>query len=259
MRQPMRFFHDSGEIRLHVRKFETRRQLGTAAAEDVSAAIRQLLEEKEEINMIFAAAPSQSEFLEALRTDTRIDFSRIRAFHMDEYIGLPADAPQGFGNFLRERLFARVPFRAVEYLDCTATDAQAECERYAALLQQYPVDIVCLGIGENGHIAFNDPHVADFADKQLVKRVQLDETCRNQQVHDGCFASLSQVPTHAMTLTIPALAAARLHFCMVPAATKAQAVHDTLYGPLSESCPASILRTCPQAVIYLDAESGGLL
>lgn len=255
----MRFFHESGETRLRVRKFATRQQLGTAAAEDVSLAIRQMLGEKDEINMIFAAAPSQSEFLAALCADSRIDFTRIRAFHMDEYIGLAADAPQGFGNFLRERLFGKVPFRKVEYIDCTAADPQAECARYSALLRQYPVDIVCLGIGENGHIAFNDPHVADFADKQLVKQVQLDETCRNQQVHDGCFSSLCEVPEYALTLTIPALTAARRHFCMVPAASKAQAVRDALYGPLGEKCPASILRTCPDAVLYLDAESGGLL
>lgn len=255
----MRFFHDSGETCLRVRKFATRQQLGAAAAEDVSLAIRQMLEEQEELHMVFAAAPSQSEFLAALCADSRIDFTRIHAFHMDEYIGLPADAPQGFSNFLRERLFGKVSFRKVEYIDCTAADPQAECARYSALLQQYPVDIVCLGIGENGHIAFNDPHVADFSDRQLVKQVQLDDACRSQQVHDGCFASLDEVPTHAMTLTIPALAAARRHFCMVPAAAKAQAVRAALYGPLSESCPASILRTCSDVVLYLDAESGGLL
>lgn len=146
---------------------------------------------------------------------------------MDEYIGLAADAPQGFGNFLRGRLFGRLPFGQVFYLDGQAADPQAECARYSALLAEYPVDIVCLGIGENGHIAFNDPHVARFDDPVRVKVVDLDDKCRRQQVHDGCFASLGQVPTHALTLTIPALTAASGMYCIVPAQTKARAVHDT--------------------------------
>ena len=210
--------------KLNVKVYQTREEMGRAAAEEAAAAIRAAIAAKGEINMIFAAAPSQNEFLAHLIADKSIDFTKINAFHMDEYIGLPADAPQGFGNFLRERLFDRVPFKTVNTIDSTAADPEAECRRYAALLQAHPCDIVCMGIGENGHIAFNDPHVADFGDKAAVKVVALDETCRQQQVNDGCFARLDDVPTHALTLTIPTLTAPEAVFCIVPAKTKANAV-----------------------------------
>ncbi len=243
---------------LAVFPFETREELGRRAAADVAARIRTLLAEKPVIRMIFAAAPSQDEFLAALTADPTVDFSRIDAFHMDEYIGLAADAPQGFGNFLRDRLFSKVPFRSVNYLNGQAPDPEAECRRYGELLAE-GVDIVCMGIGENGHIAFNDPAFADFQDEKPVKVVELDPVCRMQQVHDGCFSSLDQVPTHALTLTIPTLTQKGTIFCMVPARTKAQAVKACLEGPVAESCPASILRKRPGARLYLDADSASLL
>ena len=180
------------------------------------------------------------------------------AFQM-KYVGLDAAAPQGFGNFLRARVFDRLPFGQVCYLNGNAPDIEAECSRYAGLLAQAPIDIVFMGIGENGHIAFNDPPVAEFDDPAAVKVVALDEVCRNQQVHDGCFADIGQVPTHALTLTVPTLAGAKHHLCIVPAPTKAKAVRDTLEGPVSTACPASILRTCPGAVLYLERESAQLL
>ena len=185
----------------------------------------------------------------------------MNAFHMDEYIGLAPDAPQGFANFLRAAIFTKVPFRSVNCLDGTAAsrDPAAECARYSQLLRRFPVDITCMGIGENGHIAFNDPPVADFDDPALVKPVALDEICRNQQVHDGCFATLDDVPTHALTLTVPALMHAAQVFCVVPAATKARAVRDTLLGDIRTACPASILRRHPAATLYLDADSASLL
>ena len=239
-----------------VLRFPSREALGEAAARDAAAAVRELLRERESINMIFAAAPSQLEFLRCFRQDPAVDFSRINAFHMDEYLGLPSDAPQGFGAFLREHLFSHAPFRAVHYLDGNAPEPQAECRRYGELLREFPADIVCLGIGENGHIAFNDPHAARFDHPEPVKLVELDPVCRAQQVHDGCFSALEQVPTHALTLTIPALTAAGRHFCMVPAASKAEAVRRTVCGPLDEGCPASILRTCACAALYCDQDSG---
>lgn len=242
--------------------FDSRLEMGRAAAEACIGEINRQLAQKDEINMIFAAAPSQNEFLAALveaGKEGRVDFSRINAFHMDEYIGLSAQAPQGFGNFLRDRLFGLVPFKSVSYIDSSCTNPQAEAERYSALLQEHPCDIVCMGIGENGHIAFNDPHVADFEDPAWVKVVELDEKCRMQQVHDGCFDSLDQVPTHAMTLTIPTLIRPEAVFCMVPAATKAEAVQKTLEGPVDESCPASILRTHKNASLWLDGDSSSLL
>ena len=241
--------------KLNVKVYQTREEMGKAAAEEAAAAIRAAIAAKGEINMIFAAAPSQSEFLAHLIADKSIDFTKINAFHMDEYIGLPADAPQGFGNFLRERLFERVPFKTVNTIDSTAADPEAECRRYAALLQAHPCDIVCMGIGENGHIAFNDPHVADFGDKAAVKVVALDETCRQQQVNDGCFARLDDVPTHALTLTIPTLTAPEAVFCIVPAKTKANAVYAALRGGITEACPASILRRHANATLYCDADS----
>ena len=241
--------------KLNVKVYQTREEMGRAAAEEAAAAIRAAIAAKGEINMIFAAAPSQNEFLAHLIADKSIDFTKINAFYMDEYIGLPADAPQGFGNFLRERLFDRVPFKTVNTIDSTAADPEAECRRYAALLQAHPCDIVCMGIGENGHIAFNDPHVADFGDKAAVKVVALDETCRQQQVNDGCFARLDDVPTHALTLTIPTLTAPEAVFCIVPAKTKANAVYATLRGGITEACPASILRRHANATLYCDADS----
>lgn len=241
--------------KLNVKVYQTREEMGRAAAEEAAAAIRAAIAAKGEINMIFAAAPSQNEFLAHLIADKSIDFTKINAFHMDEYIGLPADAPQGFGNFLRERLFDRVPFKTVNTIDSTAADPEAECRRYAALLQAHPCDIVCMGIGENGHIAFNDPHVADFGDKAAVKVVALDETCRQQQVNDGCFARLDDVPTHALTLTIPTLTAPEAVFCIVPAKTKANAVYAALRGGITEACPASILRRHANATLYCDANS----
>ena len=241
--------------KLNVKVYQTREEMGRAAAEEAAAAIRAAIAAKGEINMIFAAAPSQNEFLAHLIADKSIDFTKINAFHMDEYIGLPADAPQGFGNFLRERLFDRVPFKTVNTIDSTAADPEAECRRYAALLQAHPCDIVCMGIGENGHIAFNDPHVADFGDKAAVKVVALDETCRQQQVNDGCFARLDDVPTHALTLTIPTLTAPEAVFCIVPTKTKANAVYAALRGGITEACPASILRRHANATLYCDADS----
>lgn len=243
--------------KLAVKVFENRKLMGKEAATDVADCIKQMLSEKKEINMVFAAAPSQNEFLEEL-VDSGVEWERINAFHMDEYIGLPLDAEQRFGTFLKERIFGRVPFKSVHYINGQA-QPEKECDRYSLLLKQYLVDIVCLGIGENGHIAFNDPHVAKFDDPELVKVVALDEKCRMQQVHDGCFRSIELVPTQAISLTIPALVAAEYMFCIVPASTKAQAVYDTIYGEISESCPASILRTKANAVLYLDSDSAALL
>ena len=175
---------------------------------------------------------------------------------MDEYIGLPENAPQKFGNFLKDAIFGKVPFKSVHYIDGSAPDIEAECERYSSLIGKLKPDAVFMGIGENGHIAFNDPHVAFFNDKKLVKKVKLDEACRTQQVNDGCFKKLEDVPTHALTLTIPALMDAGYHFCVVPGSTKAQAVFDTLTGDISESCPASVLRKYDGCILYLDSDSG---
>lgn len=244
---------------LTVKIYPSRPEMGAGAAIDIKNAIVGLLDQKDEINMIFAAAPSQNEVLESLVNDKDIEWGRINAYHMDEYIGLPKGAPQAFGNFLSDHIFALVPFKSVNYIDAYATDSKAECERYSDLLKKNRPDIVVMGIGENGHIAFNDPHVALFNDKETVKVVKLDLVCRNQQVNDGCFKCLDDVPECALTLTIPTLVNTDNIFCIVPAKTKAWAVNETLKGSIDEHCPASILRTHKNATLYLDQDSSSLL
>lgn len=242
---------------LTVKIFPTTGDMSHAAALEVSTKIRELLTEKETINMIFAAAPSQSDFFKSL-VAMDIAWNRIDAFHLDEYIGLDKEAPQGFGNFLKRELFGIVPFRNIYYLN-GQEPLNGECERYSRLLKAYPADIACIGIGENGHIAFNDPHVADFNDKETVKVVELDEVCRQQQVNDGCFEKLTEVPTHALTLTIPTILAAPYIYCIVPYKSKARAVYKALNEAVSERCPASVLRCKHGSVLFLDADSASLL
>lgn len=245
--------------KLSVEIYPNRAEMGAAAARDIKACFAELLAKKDSINVIFAAAPSQNDVLKSLREDPEIEWGRINAYHMDEYIGLSKTAPQGFGNFLREALFGRVGFASVNYIDPEAADIEAEAERYSALLLENPTDVVVMGIGENGHIAFNDPPVADFADKKVVKPVALDQVCRQQQVNDGCFATIDDVPTHALTLTVPTLMKAPRVFCIVPAPTKAWAVERTLNGEIGEACPATALRLHDSAVLYLDGDSSSLL
>jgi glucosamine-6-phosphate deaminase len=244
---------------LSVELYSNRAKMGAAAAKDAAQCLRSALDQQETVTVIFAAAPSQNEFLAALCNESNVDWKRVNALHMDEYIGLAADAPQGFGNFLKERIFSRLPFRSVEYLDGLAEDIDGECARYSRIIEDNRPDMVFMGIGENGHIAFNDPAVADFEDPEAVKEVLLDERCRMQQVHDGCFGAIGEVPRSALTLTIPTLMRCKKILCIVPAATKAVAVARTLYGPIATSCPASILRRHVDATLYLDAASASLL
>ena len=236
-----------------------RTELGHLSAKAVYDKINELSKTKEEINLLFAAAPSQNEFLKALTAYEDIPWQLINAFHMDEYIGLDYNAPQRFGNFLKERIFGSVPFKSVNYIEGNSKEPEQECQRYGELLKKYPLDIACTGIGENGHLAFNDPHVANFNDNKLVKIVTLDERSRNQQVNDGCFSRISLVPKNALTLTIPAIVAANYIVCMVPGPTKAEAVRNMLYGEISEECPASVLRLHRAANLYIDQDSTKLL
>jgi glucosamine-6-phosphate deaminase len=244
---------------LQVLKYEDRAAMGGAAAEMVCEMIAELLNRQQFVNMIFAAAPSQNEFLAALIQNKTVDWQRINSFHMDEYIGLPENDPRTFASFLKEKIFDKLPFHSVNYLNGNAPDQQAECKRYADLLTQHPTDIVCMGIGENGHIAFNDPPVADFNDPLLVKVVSLDAECRQQQVNDKCFDGLNDVPAHAITLTVPALMAGKYVYCMVPGEKKAQAVYNTLHANVTEMCPATILRRHANAILFIDKDSGRLL
>lgn len=241
---------------LPVRVFPTRAAMGAAAAREAGEALRTALARQGAARVIFAAAPSQQELLDSLVAETGIDWSRVAAFHMDEYIGLPAAAPQRFARWLDERLFLRLPFGAVHRIDPESfASADACAADYAARLAAAPVDLVCLGIGVNGHIAFNDPPVADFHDRLAVKTVELDDVCRQQQVDDGCFPSFAAVPTHALTLTVPRLLDCAQMVCVVPGPAKREAVRRTLHDPIGEACPATALRGHPRCTLYLDAES----
>ena len=238
---------------LEIHQYPDRAALGLAAARSVAATIAACGEAR----VVFACAPSQDEFLAALIAQP-VDWAKVTVFHMDEYAGLPASHPASFRNYLRGHLLAHIAPRAVQLIRAEA-DSSDEAARYAALLAERPLDLVCLGIGENGHLAFNDPPVADFADPALVKLVALDDACRQQQVNDGCFPALDAVPTHALTLTIPALLSARAISCVVPGGRKAKAVRAALLGPIATSCPASALRTHPRAVLHLDDAAAALL
>jgi len=237
------------EYKPAVRRFADPESLGEAAARDIAEAMTKRLASQPELRMIFASAPSQAETLHALAGQPGIDWCRVTAFHMDEYLGLAPESPQRFGNWLREALFDRVPIGAAHLID-----PDAPVERYTALLAAAPIDILCLGIGVNGHLAFNDPP-ADFDDPALARIVGLDDVSRRQQVDDGCFGTFDEVPSHAITLTIPALLSATELFCLVPGARKRAAVTQALYGPVSGELPASALRTHPRCTIYVDEES----
>jgi glucosamine-6-phosphate deaminase len=240
-----------------IRVLASRGQMGARAAGDIAQEIRARLQEQPGLRIIFAAAPSQSEMLSALCDEKDIDWSRVTAFHMDEYLGLPADAPQRFSLWLRKAIFDRLPFAAVHLLEPGGDPAQA-ASGYAAKLNAAPIDIVCCGIGSNGHLAFNDPP-ADFNDPLTVKIVHLDAECRRQQVDDQCFAALNEVPTRALTITVPGLLAGHAIFCTVPGALKKEAVRRSLLEPVTPMCPASALRLHPRCTLYLDADSAGEL
>lgn len=243
---------------IRVRIADNRDLLGEISALAVADTIRALLKEQLQINLVFAAAPSQNEFLAALLRQP-IEWDRLNAFHMDEYIGLDQHAPQSFAWYLQTHLFGMAPFRSVHLLNGIAPDLDAECTRYAGLLRQFPIDIVCMGIGENNHLAFNDPPVADFHDPESVKVVSLDEDCRRQQVNDGCFPSLAAVPKQALTLTIPALLDCRFIFAMVPGERKAKAVFHTLNSPVTQQYPSTILKQHPAVQLFLDKDSSKLI
>ena len=251
----MQTFYDN----LAVEIFADRAAMGTAAANAVTEKIAALHKQQEFVNIIFASAPSQNEFIEALNTAPNVEWPRVNAFHMDEYIELPADHPATFRSFLDLKIFRKLPFNSVNYINGNALAIGEECGRYSKLLTEFPPDIVCLGIGENGHLAFNDPHIADFNDPALVKMVKLDSASRQQQVNDGCFSNLAAVPVYAITLTIPALMAGKFVYGIVPGSQKANAVYTTLNQEVVEKYPSTILRRHPNAVLFLDKDSASKL
>ena|SRR6185369_7257148 len=237
---------------LNVYVYESRPKMGLAAASVIAAEIRRAIQDRGRAVVILASAPSQNEFLASLAQAPEIDWSRVVAFHLDEYLGMDAQAPQSFRRFLIDRLVDKVPLGEFHGLRGDAPDGAAEAKLYAELLRQNPPDFAVLGIGENGHLAFIDPPFCDFNDPEPVKVVQLDEICRNQQVNDGAFASLDEVPRDALSLTIPTLMARPKLFAIAPGPAKRQAIKDAVQGPISTTCPASILRTHPNAHLFID-------
>ena len=237
---------------LRIECFPTRLASGTAAAAAISSSLRATLASRTgPVRVIFASAPSQREVLSLLSSDTSIEWSRIHAFHMDEYIGLPNAAPQCFAEFLRVSLWSAVKPGAIAVIDGNAADIDAECARYSKLLAEAPIDVVVLGIGENGHLAFNDPG-CDIHDKRDVCKVTLPDSCINQQVNDGAFLTFEQVPKTALTLTVPALLRGTRLFCIVPGPTKTAAIRATLTAPIDTNCPATVLRSHLNATLYVD-------
>ncbi len=242
-----------------VEVYETREEMGKRVAKDVAECLKRLLAEKEEVNIVFAAAPSQNEFLHFLCTEPGIEWGRINAFHMDEYIGLSADCKQSFVHYLTSHVTEKVSLRSFNPIRGNVTDAEAECQRYEKLILKNPIDVVCLGIGENGHIAFNDPHEAYVFDEKLVKTVSLDEKCRRQQVNDKCFDRIEQVPQTAITLTVPALMRGKYLFCTVPSALKAEAVESVVCGEIGNRCPATMMRLHKNVKLYCDRASAAYI
>lgn len=244
--------------KIRVKVFRNKAELGRAAAAEAAQIINRLLTEQDTVNIAFATGASQFELVAALK-EQNIDWKRVVGLHLDEYIGIKADHPASFRRWLQERIVE--PFQPKEFffVEGDAANPEAEADRYAQLLEQYPVDLGFVGIGENGHIAFNDPPVADFNDPKRVKVVELDEACRKQQLGEGWFPTLEDVPKTAITLTVPAIMAFKHIISVVPDRRKAAAVRGALEGPIEHACPASILRTHPNLTMYLDEESASLL
>jgi glucosamine-6-phosphate deaminase len=244
--------------RLEVRVFGDRGEAGAAGAETAAGIMREQIGRAGRAAVVFASAVSQDPFLAALRAQ-EIDWPRITAFHMDEYAGMSGDHPASFRRFLRERLFDHVPVAAFHQLDGEAADAEAECERYAGLLRRAEPCLAIMGIGENGHLAFIDPPVCDFGDPRDVRAVELDDVCRMQQVHDGAFARLEDVPRRALSLTVPFFLRVPRALVFVNGEHKSAAVRAALEGPVVEACPASALRRHPSAILFLDVAAAALL
>jgi glucosamine-6-phosphate deaminase len=241
--------------RLRVEVFPSRPMMGLAAARAVAEAIRDRLARKGRAAVIFASAPSQNEFLAALRQEPGIEWPKLTAFHLDEYVGIGPEHPASFRRFLVDRLFSHVKVAAFHGLDGQAADLAAECARYAGLLRQEAPALAILGIGENGHLAFIDPPVCDFAEPADVRVVELDEPCRIQQVNDGGFPSLGEVPSTALSLTIPFLLRVPRAVAIVPGPAKRAAITAALRGPVTRACPASVLRRHRDAILFLDEDS----
>jgi len=244
---------------LNVRIYANRDEMSLDAAREVNGYLAGVIKERGAAAVILATGNSQIQFLKNLIALGGVDWSRVTCFHMDEYLGIEAGHKASFRRYLKERVEALVKPKAFHYVLGDSPLPLDECERYSGLLKAQPIDLCCLGVGENGHLAFNDPPVARFDDAHLVKLVKLDDDCKMQQVREGHFPNLEAVPPYAYTLTIPALCLARKLVCVAPETRKAEAVRRLLKGPIDTSCPASYLRTQEKAVLLLDEDSAKLL
>lgn len=253
--RPLRHFHVAA-VEVHV--YPDKPTLSQAAADFVSQRLVEALRQRGEANIVLATGASQYDFLAALRQRQDVDWSNVTAFHLDEYLQLSPAHPASFRRYLNERFFNYVELKAVHLLAGDAPDPQAEIARYTALLADHPIDVACIGIGENGHLAFNDPP-ADFETQSKVLVVNLDEACRRQQVGEGHFPDLDAVPPQALSMSIPAILEAKTISCVVPDRRKAEAVRCALEGPITPDCPASALRRHAHCRLFLDEESASLL
>lgn len=244
---------------LSVRRFDALAEMAAAAAEDAANVLRTAIAQRGSARAIIATGNSQDLFLEKLTTLPGIEWGKVALFHMDEYLGMPMTHPASFRKYLKERVFAKVNPAEAHYLEGDAIEPLKAIKAYTEDLASAPIDLCCLGIGENGHIAFNDPPVAEFEDPEAIKIVKLDEGCRKQQVGEGHFPNLDAVPMYAITLTIPTLCKVGRMVAVVPETRKAQAVKDSLEGPIATSCPGSFLRKQAHATVYLDGDSSSLL
>ena len=240
---------------LPVRIYANQPEMAASVAAEAHGIFREALARQGSAAAILATGNSQILFLDELIKLGGIDWSKVTLFHMDEYLGISRDHKASFRFYMREKVLSRITPKVFNFIEGDIDEPLDEIARYTALLKAQPIDLCCLGVGENGHIAFNDPPVADFNDPHLIKLVKLDDACKMQQVKEGHFPSLESVNPYAFTLTVPALCSARRMLCVAPEKRKAEPVKNLLKGPISESCPASYLRTQPHCTLFLDADS----
>lgn len=245
--------------KLHVLEYENRDMLGRSAASAVADLMRRVLAEKGKVRMVFASAMSQTDFLKYLGEEPDIEWKKVYAFHLDDYTNFPSDHEQSFSRFLIDRLFSRVEGANFYPVHSEVSDPEAECKRYAALLQEAPIDIMILGCGESGHLAFIDPPYCDFNDPETFKTSELDMQTREQLIHDGCFETLDEVPKSAFTMTVPACLSGAFTIIIVPTKLKAPAIKNVVEGPITTEIPASILQTKENAWLLIDRDSASLL
>jgi glucosamine-6-phosphate deaminase len=243
---------------LRVKIYATKNEMSSAAADFVANHLHKAIQSKGSANLILATGASQFSFLDALKK-LPVEWKKISVFHLDEYKGISDQHPASFRKYLKERILDIVKPGKLYLIDGDAQNLEEMISRYETLLGSHPIDIACIGIGENGHIAFNDPAVADFNDPRLVKVVELDRACRMQQLGEGWFSTLDDVPKEAVSLTITAIMNCKAISCVVPDERKSMAVYNTLNGAISTACPASVLRKHPDAVLFLDQPAALLI